>query len=153
MKKMLPLLLVVAMMFTFSACGMNPSTSGLVVTTATCIEEAPAEAKVIKITEHVMFNWDSDVIREDQKPVLDDIAGYLVDYPDTLLVIEGYASEEGAEDYNLDLSTRRAESVRGALHERGVSPASIKSVVGKGETTIFGDLLKENRKVLVITVD
>jgi outer membrane protein OmpA-like peptidoglycan-associated protein len=127
----------------------------MVVMTAPCEEPAPAppEPKVIKVTENVMFDWDSDVIRDDQKPVLDDIAGYLVDYPDTLLVIEGYASEEGATDYNLDLSNRRAESVRAGLHERGVAPASIKSVVGNGETTTFGDILKDNRRVLVITVD
>jgi outer membrane protein OmpA-like peptidoglycan-associated protein len=151
MKKVMSLVLcLVAAMF-FVSCASN----SMVVMTAPCEEPAPAppEPKVIKVTENVMFDWDSDVIRDDQKPVLDDIAGYLVDYPDTLLVIEGYASEEGATDYNLDLSNRRAESVRAGLHERGVAPASIKSVVGNGETTTFGDILKDNRRVLVITVD
>jgi len=152
-KNIVAVICMLAMVVSLSACASN--NSGLVVATGPCIEEvAEIEmAKVIKVTEHIMFNWDSDVIRADQQPILDDIAGYLIDYPDTLLVIEGYASTEGAEDYNQDLSTRRAESVRGALHERGVAPASIKSVVGKGETTIFGEALKENRKVLVITVD
>ena len=150
-KNIVAIICMLAMVVSLSACASN--NSGLVVASAPCIEAAPEEAKVIRVTENIMFDWDSDAIRADQEPVLNDIAGYLVDYPDTFLVIEGYASEEGAEDYNLDLSTRRAESVRGALHERGANPAKMRSVTGKGETTIFGELLKQNRKVLVITVE
>lgn len=152
MKKILMAVCMLAMVVSLSACASN---TGLVVATGPCIEEVEEieMAKVIKVTEHIMFNWDSDVIRTDQKPILDDIAGYLIDYPDTLLVIEGYASTEGAEDYNMDLSTRRAESVRGALHEHGVAPSKIQGVTGLGETVEFGELLELNRRVLVITVN
>lgn len=154
MKKFFPLVLIVAIAAIMFGCGMNPSTNGMVIASAPCPPApTPEVAKVIKISEHVMFDWDSDVIREDQKPILDKVAGFLVKYPDTILVIEGYASEEGATDYNLALSTRRAESVRAGLQARGVAPANIKSVVGDGETTIFGDALKENRRVLVLSVD
>ena len=112
----------------------------------------PEVRQAIKLSEIVIFDYDSSVIRKDQGPVIKDIAKYTEDYPETLLVIKGYASEEGPESYNLKLSERRANSVKDALMEEGVEPTKIKSVTGEGETTMFGELLDTNRRVIVVTV-
>jgi len=117
------------------------------------LEVKESEVKnVIKVSESIMFDYDSDVIRIDQEKILNDIADYLVEYPDTLLVIKGYASEEGTKSYNLDLSTRRAKAVEKALISRNVSPEKIKLVIGEGETTMFNNLLDGNRRVVVVTI-
>lgn len=113
--------------------------------------------KAVVVTEplnaSVMFDFDSDKIREDQVPVIEDITGYVKNNPETIVVIKGYASEEGSESYNTVLSARRATAVEWALMDKGVDRSNIKSVTGEGETTMFGDLLDQNRKVIVVSVD
>jgi outer membrane protein OmpA-like peptidoglycan-associated protein len=48
-------------------------------------------------------------------------------------MIEGHTDSVGADDYNLQLSERRAAAVQTALLERGVSSNQI-TALGKGET-------------------
>ena len=62
--------------------------------------------------------------------------------------IVGYASEEGDEGYNKELSLKRAEVVANALLELGVNNDQI-TVVGEGETTKFGEDLELNRVVII----
>lgn len=70
-------------------------------------------------------------------------------------VIEGHTDAAGSARYNLDLSERRAASVRQFLQARGVEPTRLTSF-GKG----FSELLNkeqptapENRRVRVIAVE
>lgn len=62
--------------------------------------------------------------------------------------ITGYASLEGDEIYNQELSLHRAESVRDALVSRGVDPDRL-TVVGGGPTNKFGSSYELNRTVVV----
>ena len=43
------------------------------------------------------------------------------DYPQLRLLIEGHTSSEGSREHNLDLSDRRAKSVRAYLASQGVA--------------------------------
>jgi peptidoglycan-associated lipoprotein len=61
-----------------------------------------------------MFDWDKSVIRADQEIVIDKVAALMAEYPDTILALNGHASIEGTETYNLALSQRRADSVKAA---------------------------------------
>ena len=49
------------------------------------------------------------------------------------LLIEGHASSEGRAEYNLELSKRRAESVRLRLIDEGINPERLK-IIGYGDT-------------------
>ena len=53
------------------------------------------------------------------------IAGLVAELADLTVVVEGYADARGAEDYNEQLSSARAQAVRDALVQAGVSPARI----------------------------
>jgi len=53
----------------------------------------------------------------------------LKDNPDVSIHIEGHTDSIGTEEYNLQLSRKRAESVRNYLVSKGISPERI---------TIFG---------------
>jgi outer membrane protein OmpA-like peptidoglycan-associated protein len=102
------------------ACGISMDTMKYAngtdknIQTAECIvsiaEPAPAavvippKATKVKILEPVMFDWDKADIRADQEPVIEKVAALMAEYPDTALVLDGYASEEGATDYNMALS-------------------------------------------------
>jgi outer membrane protein OmpA-like peptidoglycan-associated protein len=68
------------------------------------------------------------------RKVLAAIAGYLAEHPEFSQVqVEGHADERGSDEYNLDLSQRRAENVRSALIGLGVSVQL--DVQGRGESS------------------
>ena len=158
---------VLAMAVLLSACGMSMDTIRYAgtpdgpVQTAPCVVEtveevAPvvqaAKATRIDVRQPIMFPFDSSEIVADEMAKIDKLANLLKEYPDTHVVINGFASSEGPEDYNLDLSGQRATAVKSALIEKGISEDRI-STVAKGETGIFGDLLKLNRRAIVLDVD
>ena len=67
---------------------------------------------------------------------------------DKTYTITGYASLEGSETFNQNLSLQRAETVRDGLVERGVEPNRLTVVVG-GPTDKFGKSYELNRTVIV----
>jgi outer membrane protein OmpA-like peptidoglycan-associated protein len=56
---------------------------------------------------------------------LDKIAEFLVKNPQRNVLVEGHTDSRGGDSYNLELSERRANSVRLALIQRGVAPERI----------------------------
>ena len=68
---------------------------------------------------------------------------------DKTVTANGYASMEGPASYNVDLSKRRAEAVKGYLVGKGVDADRI-SVKGNGATDQFGPAYKDNRRVEVV---
>ncbi|MEL6201687.1 MAG: OmpA family protein [Pseudomonadota bacterium] len=78
------------------------------------------------------FEFDSAQLRPGSKPVLDDLFDGLSGDGSANMVIVGHSSSEGAEDYNRDLSLRRAEAVVQALVSRGLDGTRI-TAAGKGE--------------------
>lgn len=86
----------------------------------------------IEISEQIHFAHDSDEILPDSFPILDEIAIILDDYPTMEIRIEGHTDSSGSSRYNLQLSDRRASSVRSYLIRAGISPHRMVSV-GFGE--------------------
>ena len=71
----------------------------------------------------IQFDFDSDAIKPESKPTLDEIAALLMSYPDLRLRIVGHTDNQGSAEYNLDLSNRRAASVMAALViQYGITP-------------------------------
>jgi outer membrane protein OmpA-like peptidoglycan-associated protein len=81
----------------------------------------------------VTFDTNSTVVKPGLYAELDRVAGVLTRYPETLIRVEGHTDSVGTEKYNMDLSFRRANSVRDLLVQRGVSIQRIETV-GFGET-------------------
>jgi len=80
----------------------------------------------------VTFDTNSAMIRPGLYSEMDRIASVLVQYPETVIRIEGYTDSTGSESYNLDLSRRRAEAVRNLLIQRGVASSRME-VLAMGE--------------------
>jgi len=82
----------------------------------------------------IYFETDKDIIKPESFPVVDSVAAAINGNPWIELVeIQGHADERGDDAHNLDLTERRAASVRRALEERNVLPSKLKSH-GYGET-------------------
>jgi outer membrane protein OmpA-like peptidoglycan-associated protein len=66
----------------------------------------------------IYFDFASDKIKPESDPVLREIADALNHNPAWKLRVEGHTDNIGGDDYNLDLSQRRAEAVKLALVTR-----------------------------------
>jgi outer membrane protein OmpA-like peptidoglycan-associated protein len=66
----------------------------------------------------IYFKFNRADIRPVSEPVLKEIAAILKKYPDWKLTIVGHTDNVGRDAANLDLSRRRAQSVRAALVDR-----------------------------------
>lgn len=104
-----------------------------------CPEPGPEQFTVtvtdtrILISERIYFDFDTDVIRPVSKPLLDQVARVIRDLPGRRGIrVEGYTDNQGAPEYNLDLSYRRARSVVEYLVSQGV-PRDRLDYVGYGQ--------------------
>jgi peptidoglycan-associated lipoprotein len=83
---------------------------------------------VVNVGDRVYFDFDQYEVRADAGPILDGQAAWLVRYPNVQVRIEGNADERGTREYNLALGSRRANSVREYLVQRGVQSSRISTV-------------------------
>jgi len=86
------------------------------------------------ILRDIKFEFDSDFrVLPGASAELDKLMAHLEKHPATHLVVEGHTDYMGTDDYNNDLSTRRARTVRRAMIKNfNVDPNMIQSV-GYGE--------------------
>lgn len=97
-----------------------------------CLPQEPPTLGCGDTVYGIGFDFDSATIRPDSQSVLDTLHQGLSGVSAASMSIIGHSSAEGAEDYNRDLSQRRAASVVEALVARGIE-ADRMSAVGKGE--------------------
>jgi len=97
------------------------------------IARLPDNSLKIDLSSEVSFDFDSTMIRVGFRDSLNKVAGVLSDYPNTAVHIIGHTDSVGSEQYNQQLSVRRADSVRNYLVEQGVNARRARKQ-GFGET-------------------
>jgi len=90
--------------------------------------EAAARAAAANLPRVVYFEYDSFLLRADDKPVLEGHAKVLAALPNLRMSLEGHADERGGREYNLALGQKRAETVARALELLGVKPGQVEAV-------------------------
>ena len=88
---------------------------------------------VLRMPSDVTFATNQSAINGRFNATLDDVAGVLNRYDQSIIDIVGHADADGAEDYNLNLSRQRASSVAQYLVSRNVLADRL-YVDGRGET-------------------
>jgi peptidoglycan-associated lipoprotein len=76
----------------------------------------------------VYFDYDSFVIKEEFKPLIQAHAKFLNENKDARVTLQGNADERGSREYNLALGQKRAESVKKAMQVLGVQEIQIEAV-------------------------
>ena len=80
----------------------------------------------------IHFDYDSAVIRKDDRGVLEEIAQWMKENPDKKVMIAGHCDERGTLEYNRALGQRRALAAREYLVKLGASAGSL-STISYGE--------------------
>jgi outer membrane protein OmpA-like peptidoglycan-associated protein len=105
------------------------------------IKQAVPDAQVERVGEGIemtfnsglLFQINSATLSEAAKTNLEKVAGVFVKYPETNILIEGHTDDTGSDDFNMDLSKKRAYSVSDYLASKGVTTSRM-TVKWYGET-------------------
>jgi peptidoglycan-associated lipoprotein len=76
----------------------------------------------------VFFDYDSNMVKDEYKGLVQAHSRYLGDKRDSKIRIEGNCDERGSREYNLALGQRRAESVKKMMTVMGVADGRIETV-------------------------
>lgn len=80
----------------------------------------------------VLFDLNKATLQRPAQSVIARLAGFLREYPDRRVRVEGYTDSTGSDEYNRQLSEERARAVQQALVDQGVAADRI-------ETQGFGE--------------
>jgi OOP family OmpA-OmpF porin len=93
-----------------------------------CADQLPKEVEDFSgVLEGIEFDVDRDTIKRSSLPKLDKAVKVLKDHPDIKIEIGGHTDSTGSRDYNLDLSRRRARSVKDYFEKKGIAADRIKT--------------------------
>lgn len=112
--------------------------------------------KIRAIDMNIQFEFNSAKITREGSDALQQlsIAMKSAQLLDSRFVIEGHTDAKGTAKYNLDLSSRRAQSVVGYLKSQGIDVGRLETV-GKGFNELLNEddpLAAENRRVRIVAV-
>lgn len=102
----------------------------------------------------VLFDTAQAQLKAGAQSTMDRLATFMTDNPQRRLLIEGHTDSRGSDEYNLDLSSRRANAVASALSQRGIDRNRV-NAQGLGESypvasndTTAGQ--QQNRRVEIV---
>ena len=108
----------------------------------------PQRLERITLSATELFEFDQATLRTPQ-PKLDEIARAMNENPGIgNVTVIGYTDRLGTDAYNLKLSQRRAEAVKGYLVGKGVPPSRL-SALGKGEANPVVQCNQKDRAALI----
>jgi outer membrane protein OmpA-like peptidoglycan-associated protein len=105
----------------------------------------------------VLFDTGKATLKPGAEERLDRLAAFMENNPQERVIIEGYTDSTGSEDFNQELSQRRAGAVANALMSKGI-PSDRVQPIGKGQsfpvaTNSTAAGRQQNRRVEVVFSD
>lgn len=74
-----------------------------------------------QVVENIFYDFDKATLRPESKQALDEMAQMLRDNPNVTIEMGSHTDRKGTDEYNIDLSDRRAKSVVDYLTAAGIS--------------------------------
>jgi peptidoglycan-associated lipoprotein len=88
----------------------------------------------------VYFDFDSYVVSDTYKPVIEANAKELLKDPQEHMAVQGHTDDRGSSEYNLALGQRRADAVVSSLTLLGAKPGQLEAVsFGKERPAVQGE--------------
>ncbi len=79
------------------------------------------------VIDNIFYDFDKATLRPESKEALDEMARILRDNPNVTIEMASHTDRKGSEEYNIDLSSRRARSVIDYLISVGIAPERLQS--------------------------
>lgn len=90
------------------------------------------ERGIVLTLSDVLFDYNKAQLNAGAYRTVDRLANFLKEHPERKVLIEGFTDSSGPQDYNKQLSERRANALREALLQRGIGANRV-NVRGYGE--------------------
>ncbi|MBC7174108.1 MAG: OmpA family protein, partial [Polyangiaceae bacterium] len=119
-------------------CPNEPETEDGITDDDGCPDRIRVEGSLIVTFEPVRFRRNSDEILPESHAMLREIGGVLAANPSMEIRVEGHTDSAGDDEYNMELSQRRAESVKRFLVDAGAKRRNIEAR-GYGESRPIAD--------------
>lgn len=87
---------------------------------------------IVLTLDDVLFDTGKAQLKSGADRSLDQIAAFLSENPERRVQVEGFTDAQGSDEYNLELSQRRADSVAMAIIRRGIDAQRVRAM-GYGE--------------------
>ncbi|WP_343694341.1 OmpA family protein [Flavobacterium sp.] len=87
----------------------------------------------------IFFDLDKSEIRYDAAIELNKVVLLMSQYPKVVIKIESHTDSRANDQYNLELSDRRAKATRDYIISQGIAPERIESAIGYGETELINN--------------
>ena len=119
---------------TAPAAGSGTTTSGVSTAGVSGAPGGPYSAAALKDPNNILsrrsvyFDFDSNLVKDEYRPLVTAHARYLQQNPGAKMRIEGNADERGSREYNIALGQRRSEAVKQTMQLLGARPDQIESV-------------------------
>lgn len=96
------------------------------------------------ITRSVFFDFDKSAIRSDAKSILPNILQFLLGHKDSIIHLDAHADDRGSDEYNIELSQKRAEVIKKYFVDNGLDASRMRPVGhGERDLKVKGDHLTE----------
>jgi peptidoglycan-associated lipoprotein len=86
------------------------------------------DPKGVLANRSVYFDFDSYVVRDDGKPIVENHSAFLTKNKQRHILIQGNTDDRGGTEYNLALGQKRAEAVRKSMAALGVADSQMEAV-------------------------
>ncbi len=112
------------------------------------------DPKGVLAKRSVYFDFDSYIVRDEAKPVVENHSQFLAKSKGRKILIQGNTDERGGSEYNLALGQKRAEAVRKSMASMGVAESQMEAVsLGKEKPKAQGSdeaAWTENRRADIV---
>ena len=106
-------------------------------------EQTTNNETIINLSTDILFDFDKATIKPDAVPTLIRLAR-LIRQSEGVIQLNGFTDSKGTDEYNLDLSERRAEAVKQWLVTKGSIDANRLQTKGYGESNPVAPNTKQN---------
>jgi peptidoglycan-associated lipoprotein len=122
--------------------------------TALAGDPALKDPKSILSKRVIYFDFDSNLVKEEFRPLVAAHAGYIAKNGKAKMIIQGHTDERGSREYNLALGQRRSDAVKQMMTVLGAEGARVETVsFGEEKPAVQGtseSAFSQNRRAEIV---
>lgn len=149
-------LLLTAASLLLGACASRPTVTQQTETLTTLGFKKVGDTWKLTLPDRVLFEFDKDDVKPELRKSIVDVADQLLFVNILKVRVEGHTDNVGINEYNQDLSLRRANNVASILVAEGFSAENVESVGYGAERPVSSNTTEEgraqNRRVEIIVL-